>query len=238
MSDRIVTLPNKVRSAYENLLEAFRETVESANQTVSFPDRPIASCFTDSGTGATVAFKRCLYLKGWPCRKLSGSKRLDVVLMAHEEIAKRSWVLKLSTVHLNYFVVSNTTVLLVQSLHYDFKEGGQAGHPLFHVHLTHELIDEGELRSAGFNLASKVQGTSNECWVTRIPTSDMTLASVLYCLVADHLESGFFSQFAERMRPIQEQLPPPSFDPLKKSIEISSAHFKISHWFAHMFSTT
>jgi hypothetical protein len=155
--------------------------------------------------------------------------------MALEEITRDSWLLKRSTVYLNYFVVSNTTAVLVQSLHYDFVEGGQPHHPFFHVQLTHEPIPEADLRSTGFDLQLKLQEPSSECWVTtRIPTSDMTLASVLYCLVADHLGTGFFGQFAERVHSIQERLPPPSFDALKNSIQKSAAHLKSSHWFAHM----
>ncbi len=228
-------MPSWVRSAYENFLEAFCETVQGANRNVSFPDKPVASCFTESGNSQTVEFKRCLYLKDWPCRKLPASKRLDVAVMALEEITKVSWRLKKSTVYLNYFVVSNATAVLVQSLHYDFLEGGQPHHPFFHVELTHEAISENDLRSTGFDLQLKLQEPPSNCWVTtRIPTSDMTLASVLYCLVADHLDSRFFDQFAERVHSMLEGLPPPSFDPLRNSIQNSSAHFKSSHWFAHM----
>jgi len=235
MSSKVFNTPSWVRSAYENFLEAFCETVQGANRNVSFPDKPVASCFTESGNSQTVEFKRCLYLKDWPCRKLPASKRLDVAVMALEEITKVSWRLKRSTVYLNYFVVSNATAVLVQSLHYDFLEGGQPHHPFFHVELTHDAISENDLRSTGFDLQLKLQEPPSNCWVTtRIPTSDMTLASVLYCLVADHLDPRFFDQFAERVHSMLEGLPPPSFDPLRNSIQNSSAHFKSSHWFAHM----
>lgn len=235
MSDKVIRPPSWVRSAYENYLEAFRTIVEGANRIVSFPDRPVDSCFTESGKGQTVEFKWCLYLKDWPCRKLPLSKRLDVAVMALEEITRDSWQLKKSTVYLNYFVVSNATAALVQSLHYDFQEGGQSHHPFFHVQLTHEAIPESDLRSTGFDLQLKLQEPPNNCWVTtRIPTSDMTLASVLYCLVADHLGAVFFDQFTERVHSILDRLPPPNFNPLRNSIQNSSAHFKSSHWFAHM----
>jgi len=235
MSNKVISPPSKVRSAYENFLEAFYATVHGANRNVSFSDRPVASCFTESGKGQTVEFKKCLYLKDWPSRKLPASKRLDIAVMALEEITRDSWQLKRSTVYLNYFVVSNATAVLVQSLHYDFQEGGQRDHPFFHVQLTYETIPENDLRSNGFDLQLKLQEPPSNCWVTtRIPTSDMTLASVLYCLVADHLGAGYFDQFAERVHSILELLPSASFDPLRNSIQNSSAHFKSSHWFAHM----
>lgn len=230
-----VNVPYHVWGAYEQFLEEFRQSIEEANAQVSFPDAPLVSCFTESGEATTVAFKRCLYLKDCPCRKLPRGKRLDIVIMALEEITRNSWLLKRSTVYLNYIVVSNSQARLVQSLHYDFVEGGQANHPFFHVQLTDEPIPEADLRVTGFDLELKLPEPSNECWVTsRIPTCDMTLVSVLYCLVAHHLEEAIFRQFAERVDSIQERLPPPNFEALKGSLQQPSPHFKSSHWFAHM----
>jgi hypothetical protein len=58
-------------------------------------------------------------------------------------------------VYLNYFVVSSSDARLVQALHYDFVEGGQTNHPLFHVQLSNEPIPEAELRATGFDLELK-----------------------------------------------------------------------------------
>lgn len=234
MSNQVVRTPNKVRSAYEDFLDYFCLAVENARADVLPSDRPVDSCFTDSGS-ATVDFKRCLYLRNLPCRSLSRSKRLDVVIVALEKIARDSWTLRLSTVRLNYIVVSNATALLAQSLHFDYEEGGRDNHPFFHVQLTNEPIKEDDLRSAGFNLELQLTEQRNECGVTtRFPTPDMTLASVLYCLAADHLGEDIFRQFAEKVHSIQERLPPPGFDALRKSLQMSSEHLKSSHWFAHM----
>lgn len=234
MSGRVVTTPNKVRSAYEDFLESFRVAVEDAAGEVLFPDRPLGSSFTDSGR-ATVEFARCLYLRKLPSRRLSGSKRLDIVIEAIEELEKDSWVLKRSIVRLNYFVISDATAQLAQSLHFDFVEGGQPDHPFFHVQLSDELIPEDKRQSARFDLAVLSSGLPNECWVTtRIPTSDMTLTSVLYCLAADHLGGVIFSQFARRVDSIKDRLPALRFEALRNSVQKSSVHFKSFHWFAHM----
>jgi hypothetical protein len=234
MSAKEVREPSGVRSAYENFLEAFRDAVEFAGGHVTIPDVPLPSCFTLSGNGTSVAFSRCLYVKKLACRKLSGNKRLDVVVKALEEITKDSWSLTKSTVYLNYFVVTKDSALLAQSLHFDFVEAGQPGHPFFHLQLTDEPIPQDDLEKTGFSLQLKLPEQPNECWVTtRIPTPDMTLASVLYCLVADHF-AEFFEPFAERVASIQDGLPPASFDPLKSSLQKSFEHFKSSHWFAHM----
>jgi hypothetical protein len=238
MSNQVVLPPNKVGSAYESLLEAFRAAVEDANLQIAIPARPVRSCFVQTGDATTAAFKECIYLKGWPCRRLAGAKRLDVVIRALETFARPSWSLVKSTVYLNYFVVSDSTAELVQALHYDFVEGGQPSHPFFHVQLSDEPIPEDDLRSTGFDLQVRLPAQPNQCWVTtRIPTSDMTLASVLYSLVADHLGEGTFSQFAKDVHPIQERLPLPNCQAMRKSFQESMTHFKSSHWFAHMEET-
>ncbi len=238
-------LPYRVTSAYESLLQEFRRVVEDANQTVSSPEPPLLSCFRPSGDNSSVTFETCLCLKDWPCKKLPRGKRLHVLIKALE-ILKRlgplpssSWGLMKSTVYLNYIVVSDSTAHLAQSLHFDFVEGGQINHPIFHVQLIDEPIPEADLRGTGFDLELRLTQPPNECWVTtRIPTSDMTFASVLYCVVADHLGTDFFRDFAERVRSIQERLPHPCCDALKKSLQESSLHFKSSHWFAHMREAT
>jgi len=227
----VVRPPNNVRSAYESVLEAFRGAVEDANGNVVVPV-PVNACF-HSDDNSTATFQTCLYLKAWPCRRLSRTKHLDIVIKALETFTKPNWLLTKSTVYLNYFVVSDTTTQLVQSLHYDFVDGGQLNHPFFHVQLSDEVIPDPDLRSTGFDREINMP-EDNHCWVTtKIPTPDMTLASVLYCLVADHLPAGIFTGFAAQMISIQERLPRPKFDRLKDSLKSTSQDFKSSHWFAH-----
>ena len=187
----------------------------------------------ESEDPTTAVFKSCLYLKGWRCRRLAKNRRLDIVIKAVETFTIPEWLLKKSTVSVNYIVVCHSTAKLAQSLHYDFTDTGQKDHPFFHVHLTDGRIPEGDLRNAGFELQLPEQ--PSECWVTtRIPTPDMTLASVLYCVVADHLGAGHFKEFARKVESIQGRLPHPGFDALKRSLRTSSKHLKSSHWFAHM----
>jgi hypothetical protein len=236
-----VTPPYRIWGAYESFIEAFSKAVYEAGKDVKFPDRPVRSCFSymrpDPISGQTRAvFEQYLYLKGWPSKNLDPKKRLDVVVKALETFTTPEWSLTKSTVYLNYLIVSNSIAHLVQSLHYDFVAGGQLDHPLFHVQLTLELIPETDLLNEGEGFYDKLRlPRRRECWVTtRIPTPDMTLPSVLYCLVADHLESGIFKQFAEKVESmLQDQLPPPNCDTLWTSLRKSSVHFKSSHWFAH-----
>jgi hypothetical protein len=227
------TTPHTLWGSYEAFLEAFSVAAAMANQNVIFPDRPVPSCFSRQGD-REVAFDRCLYLKGWPCRRLSGNKRLDIAVRVLETFTTTpEWLLIKSTVYLNYFVVSNTTAKLVQSLHYDYEAGGQRDHPLFHVQLDLELIPEHHLRNTGFNDELNIPEEPYECWVaTRIPTPEMTFPSVLYCLVADHLGAGIFKQFAASVKSmLKDRLPLPNFDMIKRSLEESPMHFKSAHWF-------
>lgn len=224
--------PYEVTSAYERFVEAFRLAVENANGVVALSSSGVLNSFHAAGA-ANAEFRLSLWLKQCPHRRL-GNKRLDVVIRALEKLQGPSWDLIQSTVYANYFVVSNSTARLVQSLHYDFVAGGQECHPLFHVQLTDEPIDAAGVRDINLDLEVKLPDEPNMCWVTtRIPTPDMTLASVLYCMVADHLGPGIFREFESRVLSIQDKLPRLGYAALKNSVD-SSLHFKSSHWFAHM----
>lgn len=234
MAGEKLNAPYSVGNAYESLINRFQGAVEDAGRTFYRLARPILSGFTEGGDAESAEFSECLYLKNWPCRKLPSDKRLDVVVKAVETLARSDWSLKKSTVYVNYFVVAQGKAELVQALHYDFVHDGQPDHPFFHVQLSDEMIAAEELRSVGFEEELKPNNLLNHCWVTsRIPTSDMTMASVLYCLLAGHCGEGVFREFAQEILSVQDRLPIPQFDALKKSLQ-KSAHFKSSHWFAHM----
>lgn len=230
MSSPIV--PYRVVNAYEVFLEEFRKAVLGANGQVLPNFVPLQSCFIRSSERDKVIFELNLYLKGCPCMKLPGGKRLDIVVKALETLERGSWSLTKSTVYVNYFVLSKSKFRPIRLLHFDFAQGGQSRHPFFHVQLVDELISS-DLRNFGIDLTPRPPHQSNQEWIpSRIPTPDMTLASVLYCLAADHLENGEFAQFEERVRTIQDRLPILRFAALKKSLD-ASKHFKSSHWYAH-----
>ena len=227
-------LPYKITGAYEAFLAEFQKVIEDADGRVVEPSA-IPSCFRQSAQTDSVDFEMCLRVKKCPCKKqLPRGKQLDIVIKALERLEKGSWSLVRSTVYVNYFLLTDSTARLVRAFHYDFEKGGQVAHPLFHMQLLDETIPEPDLRSVGFEGTTKLPEEALEsCIGTRIPTADMTLSSVLYCLVADHLEAPAFGHFAKNVRSIQDRLPTLGFDTLKASLEASAAHFKSSHWFAH-----
>lgn len=231
-----ITAPYKVWGAYEAFIEAFRTAAEEANRRVTFDSNPLPSCFNLLGNGK-AEFERCIYLKGWPSQTLGRDKRLDILIHALEEFTRPDWLLTKSTVYLNYLVVSNNKARLAQSLHFDFDANARPKHPhpLFHVQLHLELVrvPDNELRSMGFNVELEIPPGHSECEVTtRIPTPEMTFPSVLYCLVADHLGAVIFKQFAADVHSLlQNRLPLPNFDMIKRNLQDSPMHFKSSHWF-------
>lgn len=235
MATQTITPPNNVRAAYEDFLESFRIVVEDSNLTPPPQVRPIGSSFLAGRDNREAVFGWSTYLKGWPHRHLQRGKRLDVVVKAIETFSLPSWQMMKSTVYVNYIVVVGNTAKLVQALHYDFVDQGQVQHPFFHVQLTDEPIPEADLRACGLEVDLTNSPESNECWVTtRIPTPDMTLASVLYCLVADHLGTPRFSEFSRAVQSIESRIPPPAFESIRQSLQRFPTHFKSSHWFSHM----
>lgn len=221
--------PYGVTGAYEAFVEAFRLIGENADGPVQIPSKGVPACFRPLG-GGQAEFKLPLWLKGWPHKKLGGEGRLHVVIQAMEVLQAPDWDLVKSTVYADYYVVSDSAAKLAQCLHYDFVAGGQPGHPLFHVQLSNEPISSGDSEDVGLDLNVEPPAPSLCGVTTRIPTADMTLVSVLYCLVADHLGAGALTEFRDKVLAIQDRLPRLSYTTLKKNIEQSS-HFKSSHWF-------
>ena len=227
-------VPYHLSSAYEAFLDHhFTRAAEQADKKMKF-DQPTLRCFTGLSDEETQ-FKRCFYLKEWPCRVLGRNNRLDVSVKVLETLRNSDWSLTKSTVYLNYLVVVNSIAHLAQSLHYDFEVGGQIDHPLFHLQLTLEPIPENDLLNKDEDFYYKLRIPRGHGGVTtRIPTSDMTFTSVLYCLVADHLGAGIFKDFTDNIdSSLIDRLPLAKFDTLLTSLQKSPSHFKSSHWFAH-----
>lgn len=233
---------NTLRTAYEDFISLFRNYAEDSDCSVKFA--PITFTF-DQGP-ESFKFQNYIYLAGVPSRRMGGSKKLNILMKIQERISKSDWTIQKSTVHMDYLVSSDddssrsSKTILIQSLHFDFEEKGQKGHPFFHLQLDMEPVDPHELIEAiDLELEVTVPGASRDCqFTTRIPTAEMTFTSVLYSLMAEHIGSEkaeIFKEFAAKVDAIEKRLPPLKFDALKTSLNKSST-FKSSHWFAHMFA--
>jgi hypothetical protein len=234
MSSRPIFIPNDVRSAYEYIIEEFRKVAETATHNNMQIDKPLKDCFHESEDGKSINYIECFHLQDWPCKKLSKGKRLDIFVKAMETFSRKPFLLTKSTVYVNYFIISSRNASLRQALHYDFVDGGQINHPFFHAQLIDDHISKEDLYCVGLEQGLRIALQSTKCWVTtKIPTPDMTLTSVFYCLVADHLGEDIFREFANKVESAQNRLPHPQYAALKDSLQENKSHIKSSHWFAH-----
>jgi hypothetical protein len=107
-------------------------------------------------------------------------------------------------------------------------------HPLFHAQLCSDHIALDGFSAGEIGFEYQIDPAPASCFRdARIPTSDMTLPSVLLCLAADHFEKPFFCQFREEATVLQQTLPRPAFNSLRQSIAAAPDHLRSSHWFSH-----
>ena len=225
-------LSYRYTSVYENLVTALQDASASANCGDIKIGKPVLKCFR-SLDGDQGCFECYLHLKGWRYRGAS-TKRISILLHAQEEIRCTDLQLVRSTVRVSYFKIENDKAALLQSTHFDYGPS-QDSHPIFHAQVTNKPVrlPDAEIEELDFGFAIEPSDTE---WFqqSRIPTSDMTFSSVVLCLAADHFETAFFNDFLDKVCKIQNKMPHPSFEKLKYSFQNESAHFRSSHWFAHM----
>lgn len=219
-------------AAYELLVEAFRSAGEDSNcGPVSFSPPPRKGFISDAGA-RNATFGCTLLLQRWRWRNSSRSTdTVDILLKAQETIQLDPLVLTRSTVRLNYFVVTNSRARMIECVHYDYCHPPQDDqHPIFHAQFGDEpILPEGSLK-AEFGYPIDRDGFC--CFKNaRIPTSDMTLSSVLLSLAADHMGESFFKGFRDRFLALRENLPHPAIEDLKWSLT-NFTDLKSSHWFA------
>jgi hypothetical protein len=123
-----------------------------------------------------------IYLQDWP-EQPESSKKIDILVDGYELINVRKLKIIKSTVAVNYLDNSKRikhTLGPLESIHYDYEETPQVGHPIFHAQLSTGLINS--FRSFQIdppNLDRRLKGI-------RIPTAHMSLITVLIGLIADH----------------------------------------------------
>lgn len=219
-------------ASYDDLVGALEDVTDNANCGDIKWTKPLSRRFDQAGGQAN--FSAYLHLRNWKWYGGSRKNGLHILLQIREKICCADKALLESVVQIDHYSVEGRTATLLESIHYDFG-GAQDRHPLFHAQLcrTHIALDPLVAREIEFRYDIDA-GRWNCFGRARIPTSDMTLASVLLCLAADHFEKYFFNQFRKRALELQEKLPHPAIESLAKSIEDKRDHLGSSHWFAHM----
>lgn len=228
-------LPYAVASAYEQIVEQLRDAADLGDVGFLQASEPIASRFiVDPRNPQRVNLDAYLHLQQWRVR----NGAVSIVVRARENISRASpHTLYNSNVHLDYYDASGPGLRHLHSIHFDFT-GEEPQHPLFHAQLCPETAEVSPEMREALELPLEPVLQRSTCFrEARIPTADMTFASVLLCLAADHLQDKpeIFTEFRRNVQLIQDKMPLPSSARTAKSIEnCAGRHMRSSHWFAHM----
>jgi len=225
-------LPYKVTVKYELLIAALSEVGTRADCGEVALAKPIHSCFCSDDSGV-VFFDCTLYLKSWRWKGVSKRERVDILIHARERIRQADHVLLSSAVCVNYFTTSGAQAELLQAFHYDY-DPHQRDHPLFHMQVTNRCIALSAADSERLEIHLPVAAPPAVLRCARVPTCDMTLASVLLCLAADHVGGGFFAECVGKICELQKEMPQPNIATLRQSLGSPVKDVRSSHWFRHM----
>lgn len=226
-----MAVPYRISGMYERLLVNFEDVALRANAGTVHYQRCATSCFSRSASA--IEFECYLVLMGWPWRAGTTTERVNIVLQAQEAMSTNASSLTRSTVRVSYFAQQDETVEFLHSMHFDFGIPPQQCHPLFHAQVSDEPIvpPDDVLRELDCDLLIPQQ--KGRCFKNaRIPTSDMTLSSVLLCIAADHLPIEYFAEFRGMIEECESEFAQPTFDPLQESWQ-RNRRFRSVHWFAH-----
>jgi hypothetical protein len=225
-------LPYKVTGKYEILIAALSEAGTNADCGEVALAKPVRSCFRNDDAGEVI-FDCTLYLRSWRWKGVSTKERINILIHAKERIRRAGPVLLSSTVCVNYFTASDNQMQLLQAFHFDY-DPGQKDHPLFHMQVTNRCVALSAADSQLFELHLPAEVAPAVLRCARVPTCDMTLASVLLCLAADHVGGGLFAEFLEKICELQNEMPKPNIDVLGHSLGTPVQDVRSSHWFRHM----
>ncbi|HYV35184.1 MAG TPA: hypothetical protein VE988_05740 [Gemmataceae bacterium] len=227
-----MAVPPKIYSPYENLLVALEDAATQSN-TGFVAHRPsLVPCFRYVPNNH-ITFETRILLHEWKWRAAAAHHRITMAIHAQEEMTKDGANLIRSTVGVSYYSIENRQARLLHTVHFDYAPDSPC-HPTFHAQFTDQLIlpdSEIENFDIGFAQVGPPAGFFRN---SRIPTSDMTLSSVLLCLAADHIGEVFFGPFRAKFFDIQAAMPKPAFNHLRNSLQTTPDHIRSSHWYAHM----
>lgn len=227
-------LPYNVTQKYEALIQGLRDAGTSADCGDVAEAQPIGACFRPSAAGDAVMFECALLLKQWRWKGASGKERINILVHAREKIRKEDHVLLTSSVGVNYLGLPDGDLL--QAFHFDY-DPAQADHPLFHMQVTNRCIELSAEHVQELEIKMPAEPIPRVLRCARIPTCDMTLASVLLCLAADHVGGAIFAEFLERISELQQQMPQPDIGKLATSLGVAVGNVRSSHWFRHLLPT-
>jgi hypothetical protein len=224
---------SRLWGAYERLLEATARTASDADAgSVRRPSSLVSRFRTEQGK---IIFECCVVLENWKWRASKTVEHVTIVIHAKESLINGGQTLEKSVVKVSYFEPQNDAARWLHTVHFDFEPQLRC-HPTFHAQLTREIVVPSAEDRRELNCRVNFEAHPGRCFErARIPTSDMTLASVLLCVVADHIREELFAPFKARVLEIQREMPMPNYDPsMKASLRNDVDRLGSSHWFAHV----
>lgn len=217
-----------ITQKYEQLVESLRKIGEEANCGNVMQHAPVQTCFSSNEHG-DVFFDCLLFLKEWRWKGVSRHEKVNILLRAKETIVRKNLKVKTSSVNVNYF--KSDSGELLQAFHYDH-DPTQVDHPIYHMQVTDRSIELSQDEADAFGLKAEVLQTPPLLRCARVPTCDMTLASVLLCLVADHIGGHFFKAFFDTVCELQSSLPRTFAKELTQGVS-AGENANSPHWFRH-----
>jgi hypothetical protein len=224
-------LRGQIVVAYDDLVYALKEASENAGVGfVEWIDLPSAAFRADQAQQNVTILDLKLHLVEWQ----AGNGSVSILIQVREAIDRTLQSLRKSTVLVNYFEVNGQSARHLHSMHFDF-EGAQDNHPVFHAQLCTDRVAVPEQHARKLAFEYQLDEAIPTCFQrARIPTSDMTFASVLLCIAADHLEPKFFKEFLQAVVDIQAKMPLPPCSQTRDSITATAGQLRSYNWFAHM----
>ncbi|MFO0941916.1 MAG: hypothetical protein U0930_14290 [Pirellulales bacterium] len=150
------------------------------------------------------------------------------MLHAQEVLSGDANMLIKSRVKVTYVKLNGTDGFPLHSVHFDYGPP-MAGHAMFHAQLADEAVEIPERQKREMNLEFSLSGELKCFQFARIPTADMSLSSVLLCIVADHVNLEQFRDYLAVCKKLD--MPVPSFPKMMESLSPMRT-FNSHHWFA------
>lgn len=181
-----------------------------------------------------VRLKEPIFLSQWPLIKVKGSyQHVDILIDVHLEYTNYKFLHTRSSVCLTYFIRDrhNNIVKAFENIRFDFHQA-DIDHPLLHAHIFASgkpefALEPEPLKSFAIDWGFLDKRLLN---TLRIPIPNMTLPSVLCCLVACHLGIAKLKDLLDKTRQTREAFPHLDISVSQRELLFNNS-FAGSQWF-------
>ena len=132
-----------------------------------------------------------IHCAGWPFKPGSWRKTIDIVLCVNETVVLDQGDYRRATVRLNYLKKEDGVHSVVESIRYDCEIPVQPRHPIYHAHLSNEVLEPPESLRDALD-CGPIEARHGRI---RIPTAFVNLPAVLAILASDHMDKRAWNDF-------------------------------------------